>query len=147
VARVLDRAVAEAGSDLEVPSSPVWPVLGVAQVAVGAVRIFAVAWIVVLFVAGGGVPVATVDAPLLGPLPMPLLLIVGVALVSALLGLILGWHAGLIGRRVAARVGARVEQAVGQAVVRDAFAGLARVEAARHVISAAGPTGDRYVDW
>jgi hypothetical protein len=146
VARVLDRAVAEAGSDLEVPSSPVWPVLGVVQVAVGAVLVFAVAWIVVLFVAGGGVPVATVDAPLLGPLPMPLLLLAAAALVSALLGLILGWHAGLIGRRAAGRVGARVERAVGEAVVRDAFAGLARVEAARNVISAAGPTGDRQAD-
>lgn len=138
VARVLDRAVGEAGSELEIPSSPVWPVLGFLQIGVGAVLVFAVAWIVVLFVAGGGVPVATFDAPLLGPLPMPLALLAGAALVSALLGLLLGWHAGVIGRRVAARVGARVEREVGEAVVRNAFAGLARVEAARRVISAAG---------
>ena len=141
VARVLDRAVAEAGRDLEIPSSPLWSVLGVLQMVVGAVLVFAVAWIAVLFVAGGGMPVATFDAPLLGPLPMPLLLLAGAALASAALGLLLGWHAGLIGHKVAARVGARVEQAVGRAVIRDAFAGLARVEAARGVISAAASHG------
>ena len=86
-------------------------------------------------------PVGTFDAPFLGPVPMPLLLLAGAALSSAVLGLLLGWHAGLIGRKVAARVGARVEQAVGEAVVRDAFAGLASVEAARRVISAAGSRG------
>jgi hypothetical protein len=136
VARVIDRAVAE-GGPLEIPRSPLWPVIGALQVVVGAVLLFAVAWMVVLFVAGGGVPVATVSAPLLGPIPMPLALLTASVLISALLGWILGLHAGWIGRRLAAGVGARVEEAIREGVVRDAFGGLDRVEEARRVIAAA----------
>ena len=140
VARVIDRAVAEAG-ELEIPRSPLWPVIGALQVVVGAVLLFAVAWMVVLFVAGGGVPVATVSAPLLGPIPMPLALLTASVLISALLGWILGLHAGWIGRRLAAGVGARVEEAIREGVVRDAFGGLDRVEEARRVIAAAADLG------
>ncbi|HEU4864101.1 MAG TPA: GTPase domain-containing protein [Candidatus Limnocylindria bacterium] len=136
VARVIDRAVAE-GGPLEIPRSPLWPVIGALQVVVGAVLLFAVAWMVVLFVAGGGVPVATVSAPLLGPIPMPLALLTASVLISALLGWMLGLHAGWIGRRLAAGVGARVEEAIREGVVRDAFGGLDRVEEARRVIAAA----------
>jgi GTP-binding protein EngB required for normal cell division len=136
VAKVIDRAVAEAG-ELEIPRSPLWPVIGALQVVVGAVLLFAVAWMVVLFVAGGGVPVATVSVPLLGPIPMPLALLTASVLISALLGWILGLHAGWIGRRLAAGVGARVEEAIREGVVRDAFGGLDRVEEARRVIAAA----------
>jgi len=109
----------------------------VLQVAVGSVLLFAVAWIVVLFVSGAGVPVATFEAPLLGPLPMPLALLAGSVLGSALLGWALALHAGWVGRRLAAAVGARTETAIRQAIATDAFAGLARVEAARRVIAAA----------
>lgn len=136
VARVIDRAVAEAGP-LDIPRSPLWPVIGALQVVVGAVLLFAVAWMVVLFVAGGSVPVATVSVPLLGPIPMPLALLTASVLISALLGWMLGLHADWIGRRLAAGVGARVEEAIREGVVRDAFGGLDRVEEARRVIAAA----------
>ena len=138
VARVLDRAVAAAGADLEIPRSPIWPVIGVVQALVGAVTVFALAWIVVLFVSGGGVPVGTFDAPLLGPVPMPLALLTASVLVSAALGWILGLHAGWVGRRVAARLASRTELAVREAVVDQAFAGLDRVEQSRRIITAAG---------
>lgn len=135
--RVLDRAThAEAGA-VDVPGSPVWPLIGMLQVVVGALLLFAVAWLVTLFVAGGGVPVATVEVPVLGPLPMPLALLAGSVLLSALLGWLLGLHAGLIGRRVAGRIRSRVEHAVREAVVREGFAALDRVEAARRTIAAA----------
>lgn len=135
--RTLDRTVASEASALEIPRSPLWSVIGVLQLIVGAVLVFALAWIVVLFVAGGGVPVATVDAPLLGPIPMPLALLAGAVLVSALLGWVLGLHAGSVGRRVAGRVRERVEAAVREAIERDAFIGLRRVEEARRAIASA----------
>ena len=69
VARVLDRTVAAAGSEIEIPRSPIWPVIGVLQGIVGAVLLFAAAWIGVLIVAGGSVPVGTFEAPLIGPIP------------------------------------------------------------------------------
>ncbi len=76
-------------------------------------------------------PVGTFEAPLIGPIPVPLALLAGSILISGLLGWLLGLHAGWIGRRLAARVGARTESEVREAIIRDAFAGLDRVEAAR----------------
>ena len=134
LARVLDRAAAV---PVVIPSSRIWPIVGALQMAVGGVLIFAVAWIVVLFVAGAAVPVSMVDAPFVGPIPMPLALLTGSLLASALLGWLLGLHAGWIGRRVAAEVGDRTTAAVRQSTLRDAFEGLRRVEDARRTIAAA----------
>jgi GTP-binding protein EngB required for normal cell division len=135
VARVLDRTASAAATDLDIPRSPIWPVIGAFQVAVGGVLLFAVAWVVVLFVAGGGVPLATFDAPVLGPIPMPLALLAGSVLVSALLGWLLGVHAAWIGRQLARGVRVRTEAAVRGAVVGDALDGLDRVEEARRTIA------------
>lgn len=135
--RVLDRATADASSGLEVPRSPLWPVIGAAQLIVGAVMLFAVAWLVTLFVAGGNVPVATIELPLLGPIPMPLALLAGSVLISAVLGWLLGLHASYVGRRLAADVRSRTEEAVRDAVVRNGFGGLDRVEEARRTVAAA----------
>lgn len=135
--RVLDRATHAEATSIEVPGSVVWPVIGALQVVAGAVLLFAVAWLVTLFVAGGGVPVATFEVPILGPLPIPLALLTASVAVSALLGWLLGLHATWVGRRVAARIGGQVERSIREAVVRDAFASLDRVEAARRTIAAA----------
>ncbi len=99
--------------------------------------LFAVAWFVTLFVSGGAVPVGTVEAPWIGPIPMPLALLVGAIVVSALLGWILSLHARLVGRRIARRVEAETVDAVGQAITDVALAGLLRVEDARRTIAAA----------
>ena len=135
--RVLDRATHAEATSVEVPGSVVWPVIGALQVVAGAVLLFAVAWLVTLFVAGGSVPVATFEVPILGPLPIPLALLTASLVASALLGWILGLHASWVGRRVATRISGRVEQSVREAVVRGAFAALDRVEAARRTIAAA----------
>ena len=135
--RVLDRATHAEATSIEVPGSVVWPVIGALQVVAGAVLLFAIAWLVTLFVAGGSVPVATFELPLLGPLPIPLALLTASLAASAVLGWLLGLHASWVGRRVAGRISSRVEQSVRQAIVRDAFASLDRVEAARRTIAAA----------
>ena len=135
--RVLDRVTRQEANAVELPRSPVWPVIGALQIVVGAFLLFAVAWLMTLFVAGGGVPVATLDAPIVGPLPMPLALLAGSVVLSALLGWVLGLHASWIGRRVAGTIGSRVESIVRESVIRDAFAGLDTVETARRAIAAA----------
>jgi GTP-binding protein EngB required for normal cell division len=137
VARALDRLTRAEAASFELPRSMVWPIVGALQIAVGAVLLFAVAWIVVLFVAGADVPVATFEVPILGPLPMPLTLLVASVLLSALLGWALAAHAGWVGRRLASAIAGRTEAAVRDAVTGDAFAGLTRVEDARRVIAAA----------
>jgi len=132
--RSLDTVARDAAADLHIPRSILWPIVGAVQLAIGAVFAFAVAWYVTLFVSQGQVPVATFDAPLFGPLPLPLVLLVGSVVASALIGLVLSLHAGWIGRRVGARVAGRVRAAVGTSVAEAGFGRLERVELARRRI-------------
>jgi GTP-binding protein EngB required for normal cell division len=134
VTRALDRVARDAVADLRVPGSILWPIIGAVQLAVGAVFAFAVAWYVTLFVSGGAIPVATVEAPILGPVPLPLGLLAGSIVVSAVLGLILSVHVGWVGRRLGDRLATRVRGAVEEAVETAGLAGLERVEAARRAI-------------
>ena len=78
MARALDAVARDAAGDLRIRGSILWPLVGAVQLAIGAVFAFAIAWYVTLFVSGGRVPVSTVEAPLLGPLPLPLVLLVGI---------------------------------------------------------------------
>jgi len=135
--RVLDNVTRDAASSFELPRSAIWPILGAAQLVAGALLVFAVAWLVTLFVSGGAVPVGSVDLPLLGPIPMPLAVLAGSVLLSAVLVWLLGLHASYVGRRLAARIRARTAAAVRAAVQAEGFAGLSRVEAARRVIAGA----------
>ena len=131
IVRTLDRVTREAADAVEVPSSPLWFVLGAVQLVVGVAFAFAVAWYVTLFLAGGAVPVMTIDVPYLGPVPVPLLILAGSIAASAVLGFLLSVHAGFIGRRRAGRVAAHVRGAVTDAIGTEGTAGLDRLEAAR----------------
>jgi GTP-binding protein EngB required for normal cell division len=131
LARSIDTAARDAAVDLRIPGSIVWPLIGAVQLVIGAIFVFAVAWYVTLFIAQGQVPVATVEAPLLGPLPLPLVLLAGSIVVSAVLGLLLSLHAGWIGRRVGARVADRARKLVSASVAEAGFGRLDRVERAR----------------
>lgn len=137
VTHVLDAATTDAAADLRIPRSPLWPVVGVLQLAIGAVFVLAIAWYVTLFVAGGQIPVATVEVAVLGPLPLPLAMLAGSVVASALLGWLVGLHAGIVGRRLAGRVTQRVDEGVRRAVIDVGFGGLASVEAARQAIGGA----------
>ena len=134
---VLERVTRAEAASVETPHSALWPVIGGAQMVVGAVIVFAVAWLVTLFVTAGAVPVGSVDIPILGPIPMPLALLVVAVLVGALLGWLLSLHASYVGRRAGAAVRAETESAVRAAINGTAVAGLDRVEEARRVIAAA----------
>ena len=131
VTRALDGVVRDATSELRVPGSWLWPVVGVIQLIVGAVFVLAVAWYVTLFVSGGSIPVATMDAPLLGPLPLPLVLLAGSVIASSVIGFALSLHAGWIGRRIGRRLAARVRAVVTSEIESAGMSGLARVEAVR----------------
>ncbi|MDQ4034891.1 MAG: 50S ribosome-binding GTPase [Chloroflexota bacterium] len=134
VTRALDGVARDGAADLRIPGSVLWPLIGVIQLAIGAVFAFAVAWYITLFVSQGQVPVATVEAPLLGPVPLPLVLLAGSIAASAVLGLILSWHAGWIGRRLGGRMAERIRAAVAASVAEAGFGGLDRVEDARRRI-------------
>ncbi len=131
IARAVDRATRDASADLRIPGSWLWPVIGALQLIAGAAFLFAVAWYVTLFLSQGVVPVATFDAPVLGPLPLPLALLAGSFVVSAVLGFVLSFHAGWIGRRAGSRLAARVSEAVQEAIEHEAMVGLRQIEAVR----------------
>ncbi len=131
VTQALDRVAGDAGADLHVPRSLLWPVIGALQLVVGAVFAFAIAWYVTLFLAQGQVPVASIEIWLLGPLPLPLALLAVSVVVSAVLGFLLSLHAGWIGRRLGRRLASRVAEAVTMAIGAGPMAALERVEAVR----------------
>ena len=134
ITKGIDRATSDASADVRIGGSVLWPVIGVIQLGIGAIFLFAVAWYVTLWVSQGVLPVATFDAPLLGPVQLPLSLLAGSIVASAIIGLLLSLHAGWIGRRLGARVADRVRSSVAQSVEEAGFAGVDRVERARRTI-------------
>ena len=130
----LDQVARDSVSDMRVGSSPLWLAIGVLQFMVAAVFAFAALWYVTLFLSQGLVPVATVEAPVLGALPLPLVLLVGSVLISAALGWVLSLHAGWMGRRIGARVADRVALAVATAVEHIGFQKLDEIELARRKV-------------
>lgn len=135
--RVLDGVARDAVADLRIRGSWLWLPIGAVQLVTGAIFVFAVAWYVTLFVSAGSVPVATIELPLLGPVPLPLVLLAGSVIVSAVLGLILSLHAGWLGRRQGRRLASRVRTEVEEAVRTEGLAGLYRIEEARRAIAVA----------
>ncbi len=131
VSRALDRSTRQTAEQLAVPQSFLWPVVGFFQLVAGGVLLFAIAWYLVVIFGPGGLAVATMELPYLGPVPTPLLLIVGSLVLSFVLGTVLNMHAGMVGRLTGQQVAARVEAAVTEAVTRVGFGGLDRVEDAR----------------
>ena len=132
--RALDVATHDAASDVRIRASVLWPLIGAVQLAIGAVFAFAIAWYVTLFISQGQVPVSTVEAPVLGPLPVPLVLLIGSVVASAAIGMLLALHAGWIGRRIGGRIAEHVRAAVASSVAEIGFGGLERVERARRTI-------------
>ncbi len=135
----VDRAVAN--HDRSVPSSRLWPLLGALQTIATAAVVLSVVWIVIWILARP--PVDSVQVPVIGSLPAPLVAL-GVALLAGyLLARLLGLHAGWVGRRWAGRLRTSVASAVKQQVDEHALAELEGLEVARRALwSAARSAAD-----
>jgi GTP-binding protein EngB required for normal cell division len=131
VTRALDRSTRQAASELVVPASFLWPLVGFIQLISGAVLLFALAWYLTIIFGPGGLLVSTVDIPYLGPVPMPLVLLAGSLALSLLLGFGVTLHAGWMGKRMGAKVGKQVADSVAEAITRVGFGSLDKVEEAR----------------
>jgi hypothetical protein len=94
----IDEVISRAEMDLPLPTSRAWPLIGLGRTVAIAAFIVSIVWLVTLGITGGSVPVSTVEVPLLGPLPMPAVLLLGGLLVWLMLGRLLHWHAGRLGR-------------------------------------------------
>jgi hypothetical protein len=142
----LDRVIAR-NSDVEPPSSRIWPFIGLLQSANTLLLIFAVAWVVLWVVARP--EVASYNLPVLGPVPAPMVLLFVALAGGYLFARLLSIHAGWVGRRWARRLTGEVRRVVSDVMAVEAFAPLAQIEAARMRLAAAysesatGPTAPR----
>jgi len=127
----VNEAIGRPGA-LEPPSSRIWRLLGVLQTVATAGIIVAAAWIVLIVLTRA--PVDTTVVPVLGQVPIPFVLLVGLLLLGFILAWLLAVHAGWLGRRWAQSVGAEVRRSVERAVADEAFAPLDRLEAARRAL-------------
>ena len=122
LADAVDRAIAGPSGRFEVPRGRAWPLIGVGQVLMTAALIAGVVWLVAAWLTGAALPAATLELPLLGPMPVPAVLILVGLFGSWLLSRILSRDARRLGRawaeRLATDVRARVDQAVSVAVAR-----------------------------
>ncbi len=127
LARAVDRAIA--AREAEVPSSRVWPFIGLLQTIATLALVFAGVWVVLWVLVK--FPADSVTVPVLGQLPMPLIVLVAALLAGYLIARLLGAHAGWLGRRWARVLAQEVRDRVGREVEASALAGLDRLEAAR----------------
>ncbi len=123
----VDRAIA--AHDRTVPSSRLWPVIGLFQTIATAAIAVSVAWVIVWILARP--PVDSVDLPVVGLVPMPLLAVVVSLVIGYLLARVVGLHAGWIGRRWAARLRREVSTAVEREIAEHGLAPVDRLETAR----------------
>ena len=131
--RAVDRAVATRGGD--VPTSRVWPVIGLLQTAATLLLVVTAIWVVLwVFVK---FPVDSVAVPVFGRVPSPLVVLVGVLAAGYLIARILGLHAGWTGRRWARRLASDVRANVERDVAATAFAIVDDVDADRTRLAAA----------
>ena len=138
LASAIHAAVAARTTDVRAPTSFVWSVIGLLQYAVTAGLLFVGLWIAAVFLLHA--PFASVDVPVLGPIPTPLVALAALLLAGYVLARMLGAHAGLLGRRWARRLRndlmRELESRLGDAL----FAPLAAIDASRARIAAARAT-------
>jgi GTP-binding protein EngB required for normal cell division len=126
----VDRAVALRGD--EVPSSRLWPVLGLLQtattLALAVTAIWVVLWVFLKF------PVDSIVVPVVGQMPAPFVVLIAVLATGFLLARLLGIHAGWVGQRWARRLAVDVRANVGREVAKTAFGAVDAIEADRRAL-------------
>ncbi len=129
IRKAIDQAVASTAATMIVPRSAVWSILGLLQYAITGILLFTGLWFALLLFSP--VTVGVVLLPLIGPVPVPLVLLAGTLLVGYVLARILGTHAGWLGRRWAARMSSAMAGDLAGRLGTDLFAPIAALDAAR----------------
>jgi GTP-binding protein EngB required for normal cell division len=128
LAEAVDRLVARE-SDVEAPTSRLWPFVGLLQTVNTLLLVFAVAWVILWVIARP--QVASYDLPILGPVPAPMVLLFVALGIGYVLARFVSLHAGWLGRRWARSFSSRIRAGVTEIVAAESFGSLARLEAAR----------------
>jgi hypothetical protein len=125
--RSVDRAIAT--TEITPPTSVTWPVLGILQTLVTlglvATAAWVVLWVLVRF------PVDSFELPLVGRVPVPLVVLVALLAAGYVVARILGAHAGWVGRRWADRLRSEVGSNLRRDVDGAAFRELDSIDADR----------------
>ena len=137
----IDAAVATRTADVRAPTSVVWSVIGALQYVVTAGLLFAGLWIAAVFLLHA--PFASVEVPVLGPIPTPLIVLAALLLAGFVLARLLGAHAGMLGRRWARRLRGDLTRELEQRLRDVLFARLDTIDAARARIGLARSTIER----
>jgi hypothetical protein len=134
----IDSAVATRTAEVRPPTSLVWSVIGALQYIVTAALLFAGLWIAAVFLLRA--PFASVDLPVLGPIPTPIVVLASLLLAGFVLARLLGAHAGMLGRRWARRLRRDLSSEL-EVRLRDVlFARIDTIDAARARIARARAT-------
>ena len=125
-------------AEVRPPTSTVWSIIGALQYIVTAALVFAGLWIAAVFLLHA--PFASIDVPILGPIPTPLVVLASLLLAGYVLARLLGVHAGMLGRRWARRLRADLTREL-ELRLRDVlFARIDTIDAARGRIARARAT-------
>ncbi len=138
LAGAIDAAVATRTADVRAPTSFVWSVIGALQYVVTAGLVFTGLWVAAVFFLHA--PFASVDVPILGPIPIPLVVLAGLLLAGYLLARLLGTHAGMLGRRWARRLRGDLMRELETRLGDVLFARIDTIDAARARIARARST-------
>jgi energy-coupling factor transporter ATP-binding protein EcfA2 len=131
--RSVDRAIGT--SDRPAPRSLAWPVLGSLQTVVTlglvATAAWVVLWVLVRF------PVDSIALPLVGRVPIPLVVLIALLAAGYLVARLLGAHAGWLGRRWADDLAAEIGANLARDVDAAAFGDLDAIDADRAALARA----------
>ena len=137
----IDAAVATRTAEVRPPTSVVWSVIGALQYVVTAALLFAGLWIAAVVLLHA--PFASVDVPVLGPIPTPLVVLASLLVAGFVLARLLGAHAGMLGRRWAHRLRGDLTRELEIRLHNVLFARIDTIDAARARIAQARATIDR----
>ena len=126
----VDRVVRH--HDMTIPTSRLWTVLGGLQLLTTAALVLSALWVVLSIVLG--TPSSTIQVPILGLVPTPLVVLGGALVVGYVVARLLGLHAGLVGRRWARRLSASLREAVGTEIATRVLEPMDAIEAARRTL-------------
>ncbi len=131
LADATDRAIGGPAGRFQAPTSRLWPIIGIGQLAATAAVVAGAIWMVALLASGGTLPTTSFEVPFLGPVPMPACLVIGGLLAWFVLGRLLTAHAARLGGQWATRVAASIDMAVRAALAGTALQPLDAWEQAR----------------
>jgi predicted GTPase len=141
VAGAIDAAVATRTADVRAPTSFMWSVIGALQYIVTAGLLFTGLWMAAVFLLHA--PFSSVDVPILGPIPTPLVVLAALLLSGYMLARLLGAHAGMLGGRWARRLRGDLTRELETRLADVLFARLDTIDTARTRIGRARSTIDQ----